>query len=678
MLAPPLTDAAKRHAELVQALRDHDYRYHVLDAPRISDRDYDALFEELGRLEAAHPGLVGPDSPTQRVGGQPREGFAKVRHPEQMGSLDNAYTTDEVREFDRRVREGLPAGSEVAYVVEPKIDGASVEITYRGGLFALASTRGDGLEGEDVTENVRTLRTLPLTIPFAEELVLRGEVHIRSKEFDEINEDRAAAGEPPLANPRNTAAGSLRLLDPKDTARRPLRIAIWQALGTEGHHGGHAETLDWLASLGLPTHGRHRVVGSLDDLLETLERFRTEREDLPFETDGAVVKVDSYLQQGILGRTSRFPRWAFAFKYGSERAVTRIVTIEVNVGRTGALTPVALLEPAGLGGTVVSRASLHNVDWVRERDVRVGDRVSIEKAGEIIPQVVAVHAELRDGSEKSWTMPDACPDCGTGVVRGDGEAATRCPNRRCPAQVKAAVHHFTRRKGMDVDHLGHYLVGALVDQGIVEDAADLYRLTRDQLVAIDRMAEKSADNVLASIEASRRGRTFARLLTALGLPLVGEVAAKAVADRYGDARALLDADPDRVGTDLEEIHGVGPKIAESVAAWVRDPDSRSLVERLLAAGVVAVQPKIEVAAAGPLSGQSVCVTGVLSRRREDIHADIRAAGGDVHDTVKKGTVYLLAGEKVGKSKLDAAKKHGTKVIDERALDSLLRGVNPGA
>jgi len=667
-------DARARHEELVREIRAHDHAYYVLDAPKIPDADYDALFAELRALEERHPSLVSPASPSQRVGAPPREGFVQVPHAHRMYSLDNSYDPESLREFDRRVREGLPSSAAVRYVTEPKLDGASLEVVFREGALALAITRGDGRVGEDVTLNARTIRSLPLEIPERRELTVRGEVVIRREDLATVNAQRRELGEEPFANPRNAAAGSLRLLDSTLTAQRPLRVVLYEVV--EPYWESHLEMLQGIKELGLPTHGLEKRCDDLDAVFRYIERFEKDRAGLPYETDGVVVKLDRIEHRPILGYTARFPRWAIAYKFPAERGQTVVRDIEVDVGRTGALTPVATLDPIRLSGTTVSRASLHNVDYVAAKDVRVGDTVTVEKAGEIIPQVLEVNVADRPPDAVAWTPPTECPACATPVQRTEGAVAIRCPNPVCKGKLRAALFYFTRRGGMDVDGFGKVLIEQVIDRGLVEDLADVFALPgkRDELLQLERIAEKTADNLIASIERARTGRTFERLLTALGVPLVGGVAARLVAERYRNLRTLLDQDPEDVRTVLADIHGIGPKIADAVADYLADEAHRAVLEKMLAFGVEAEQPAApEVAADGPLAGSSFAVTGVLSRPREAVQAAIREAGGEVHDRVKKGTTYLVAGERTGKTKLDAARKHGTKVVDEEGLGRLMEG-----
>lgn len=665
---------AQRHAELARQIAEHDHRYYVLDAPVISDRDYDALFSQLKALEQEHPELVHAGSPTQRVGEQAREGVSKVAHQHPMFSLDNTYSEAELREFDRRVREGL--GDELpVYVAEPKLDGASLEVVYEHGRLQLGATRGDGRVGEDVTANVRAMPMVPLTIAEQRKLTMRGEVVIYKRDLAAINEKRIAADEEPFANPRNAASGALRMLDVRQSRERKLRVFFYELV--ERYFPSHHEALDGLAKLGLPTHAMQRVCANIDEVLAFIAELDGKRRSLPYETDGVVIKVDRFDQRELLGSTSRFPRWAIAYKYEAERAFTVVRAIETDLGRTGALTPVAILDAVPLSGTVVSRASLHNIDYVAEKDVRVGDTVSIEKAGEIIPQVIGVSLERRPEGTVPWSPPTHCPVCATPVKRGEDEAALRCPNPRCSGRVKAGIFYFTRRTAMDVDRLGWSLVEQLVDSGMLRDVADIFALPqrRAELLELPRMADKSVDNVIASIEEARTGRSFARLITGLGIPLVGNVAANAIAERFGDLHGLLAIEPSAVAEALSEIHGIGPKIADSLARYLADADNRAVLQKLVDLGVTSTKPAV-VVIDGPLSGMSFCVTGTLSEPREQVHAKIRAAGGTVHERVAKGTTYLVAGDKVGQSKLDAAEKRGTKVIREPDLLALLAGKAP--
>ncbi len=670
-IAPEQSSAKARHDALTAAVRAHDYRYYVLDDPEVTDAEYDALYRELRELELAHPELVSQLSPTQRVGGQPRGELRTVPHVAPMMSLDNTYNEEELEDFDRRVREGLPDGAEVLYCVEPKLDGGSVEITYRDGVLTGGSTRGDGKVGEEILGNLKTIRSLPLTIDYAGPLTLRAEVVIYRRDLDAINEERASRGEPPFANPRNAASGSLRMLDPRVVAARRLRAVVWQVLEKDFAQS-HSEALERAGKLNLPTHHKERVCRTMREVHEAIADIGRLRRDYPYEIDGAVIKVDSFKQQDILGATAKFPRWAIAYKFGAERAYTRLLDIAVQVGRTGTLTPVALCEPVQLAGTTVSRASLHNQDIAKKLDVRIGDRVGLEKAGEIIPQVVDVDRSARTGEETPFVMPSECPVCKTPVTRTEGEVAVRCPNPTCPAQVEGSLIHFSRRYAMDIDHLGESLVRQLVTSNLVRDVADLYDLSEAELLGLERMGKKSAQNLLSAIAASKE-RTLDRLLTGLGIDLLGQVAASQLAEELVTLETLLELSPGELRERAGHISGFGPKMIDSLVRYVADPTKRELLEKLVDRGVSRAQPKHQSAAEGPLAGKSFCVTGVLSRKREEVHADIRAAGGVVHDKIKQGTDYLVAGQKVGKSKLTAAQKAGTQVIDEATLLELSSG-----
>jgi DNA ligase (NAD+) len=667
------TPSAKdRHLELVRELREHDHRYYVLDEPIITDREYDRLYRELVDIETVHPELRTSDSPSMRVGGQPRSDLQTVPHAVPMISLDNTYDENELGEFVRRVRDGLPKSAVVSYAVEPKLDGASVELIYEQGRFVQGSTRGDGVHGEEVTENLRTLRGLPLVLPSPETLTLRGEVVIFRRDLERINEQRSSLGDQPFANPRNAASGSLRLLDPREVAKRHLRVFLWQVVEGERVAERHSAALDWLGTLGLPVHRRHRVCSDLESILVALHDLQAKRAEFPFDIDGAVIKVDSFAQQATLGRTAKFPRWAVAYKFAAEQAQTRVIDIVVQVGRTGTLTPVAQLEPVQLAGTVVARASLHNEQIIEQLGIRCGDLVTIEKAGEIIPQVVAVDATARPPSAVPFRMPNECPGCGSAVVRREGEVAVRCPNAGCPAAVKQSLVHFARRFAMDIDHLGEAIVEQLVDTGLVTDVADLYDLDATKLAQLPRMGDKSAQNLVDAITASK-ARPLERLITGFGIDLIGQVAARQLAEAAENLQKLLNWSEPEMRAELGSVSGFGPKMIDSVWSTLSDRNQRHVLEKLLKRGVSTPQPKAASvpAATGPLSGKSFCVTGVLSRRREDVHADIISAGGTVHDKVKKGTTYLVAGEKVGQSKRDSAKKFGVEIIDEAALLRLL-------
>lgn len=670
LVMKPSEEPRRLHTRLAHELRAHDYRYYVLDDPTISDLEYDRLYAELRSLEERFPELVDDSSPTRRVGGGLRADLRTVEHVVPMMSLDNTYSESELSDFLRRAEERLPSGATLAFVVEPKLDGASVEILYRDRHLVGGSTRGDGLHGEEIAENLRTIRTLPLVIDYPGQLTLRAEVVIYRSELERVNRMRSERGEAPFANPRNAAAGSLRMLDPRMVAERPLRAIVWQVVEGPQIASSHGDALERLAELGLPTHRQHRVCRSAREVFAAIEAIGRMRADYPFEIDGCVVKVNDFTQQAILGATAKFPRWAIAYKFHAERATTRLRDITVQVGRTGALTPVAVLEPVQLAGTTVARASLHNEQVIEQLDVRKGDLVIIEKAGEIIPQVVQVAAHERTGDTKPFQMPDRCPVCNTAVERRGDEVAVRCPNLACPAVTKQSILYFAKRFAMDIDGLGDALVEQLVKRGLVQDVADLYGLTVDQLTSLERLGKKSAENLVAAIGQSKQ-RPFDRLLTGLGIEHVGQVAAKQLSEGVGSLGDLLDHSRDQLEETLAGVSGFGPKMIESVLRAVFDPHRRALLTKLHKEGVSTARVAAVIAEAGPLKGHSFCVTGVLSRRREDVHADIRAAGGSVHDKVKKDTSYLVIGEKVGKAKIDAARKRGTQVISESELQVML-------
>lgn len=686
-MATPTAVERERYQELVDEVSRHGQLYYVFDSPEISDLEYDKLYSELVELEEKYPELVVDHSPTKRVGGEPREGFVQVRHEPRMMSLDNSYDREEVTEFDRRVREGLgrEASEPVAYAVEPKIDGVSIELVYDEGLLVQASTRGDGEVGEEVTSNVRTMNSVPLKLPEPLTIKVRGEVYIDEDDLKRVNEQRERDGERLFANPRNAAAGSLRLLDPRITAKRPLKMFAWELVNGESRFATHSEAYGWLAEIGIPTHRRLTCCESLDEVFAAIDQIEKERPTLPYDIDGAVIKVDSFAEHEKLGARSKAPRWAVAYKFAAEQARTVMHDVELSVGRTGTVTPVALLAPVHLAGTTVGRASLHNFDQVARLDLRLGDTVVVEKAGEIIPQVVEVIHDEAHAGRTPLVAPARCPVCDTELLRLEGEVALKCPNRaECQAQLSGAIKHFCSRGAMDIDHVGPKLIEQMLSNGLVSNLAGLFELTADDLVPLERVERKSAENVVEAIQTARKERTLARLIVGLGIELVGSVAAKPIAEHFGSLQAMLDRDPDSIAGELEEIHGVGPKMAQSVAAFLAVEANREMLGKLVELGLddLPATEAAAMAAAGEMSseleGKSFCVTGKLSRPREELHKDIKAAGGEVHSSVKKGTTYLVAGEKVGASKLAKAEKYGAEVIDEAALTEMLGGGEPSA
>lgn len=659
MSVPP--DIRERVARLRDEINEHIYRYYVLDAPTISDAVYDQLVRELADLEARYPELITADSPTQRVGAPPSSAFATVRHRVPMLSLANAFGDDELEAWDRRVRQGL-GNARVRYVCELKIDGAAVSLTYRDGVFTTGATRGDGTEGEDVTPNLRTIKSLPLRLrvgrppPFLE---VRGEVYLSRKAFEAVNAERDARAEPRFANPRNAAAGSLRQLDPQITARRPLDIFVYGLGAVDGLVvRSHWETLEWLREAGFRTNPHTARCDSLDDVKAYVREWTERRAMLDYETDGVVVKVDDVAQQAELGATAQAPRWALAYKFPAEQAITRLTDITINVGRTGALTPAAVLEPVRVSGVTVTSATLHNEDEIRRKDVRIGDWVIVQRAGEVIPEVVAPLVERRSGNERIFHMPDRCPVCGTPVERPADEAVVRCPNLSCPAQVHERLIHFASRDALNIDGLGAKMIGQLLEKGLVRDPADIYQLKKDQLLTLERMGDKRAQNLIDAIERSK-DTTLARLLYGLGIRHVGAHIAEIIAARFPTVRALMDASFEEV----RDVPGIGPTIAESVVNFFRQAPNRRLVERLLDAGVRPA-PAAARHAGGRLAGAQVVFTGTLSRwTRGQAERLVRDAGGVPTDNVTRKTTYVVAGEAAG-SKVDRARKLGVKVLSE--------------
>ncbi len=646
--------------KLRETIRHHEHLYHVLDAPEISDAEYDALIRDLRKLEQEHPELITPDSPTVRVGGKPREGFVKIAHSTPMLSLDNALTPDELRAFDNRVRD-LLGGAEYRYVAELKMDGLSMAVRYRGGSYQQGITRGDGSIGEDVTENARTIRSLPLRVKRKAAFEARGEVVFNRKGFEKLNADREEAGLPRFANPRNAAAGSLRVLEPGITASRRLDYFAYFALDEEGKYifESHWESLDWLASEGFKVNPKRKLCANVDEALEFCAQWEAERDNLPYEIDGVVLKVDSLPQQRQLGFTAKAPRWAIAFKYAAQQKETTVVDIGVQVGRTGALTPVAHLAPVAVGGVTVSRATLHNEDEIERLGVQIGDTVLIERSGDVIPKVVRVTKEGAD--RRPFKMPAKCPVCGGHIVREEGEAATRCVNTNCPARLKESIGHFASRGVLNIDGMGDVLIEQLVDKGLLKSVADIYELKEDQLAGLDRMGPKSAANVIRNIDRSRT-LPMPRVLGALGIRFVGERTAELLADHFGDLDKIANASVD----ELQQAQEVGPKVAESIRAFFDEGHNKELLARLKAAGLQFTHI-VRKREGGPLAGLTFVITGTLpDLSREDAKAKIEAAGGKVAAAVSRKTNYLLAGEDAG-SKLKKAQELSVAIIDEGQL-----------
>jgi DNA ligase (NAD+) len=664
-------DPRQVYLALVDEVSEHDRRYYVEAAPSISDVEYDRLIEKLRAEEIAHPDWVVAWSPTRRIGHEPVSDFPKVTRGVPMLSLDNTYDEHDLREFHDRVVRGLD-GDDVTYSIEPKIDGFGIELRYERGVLALGATRGDGRIGEDVTANVRTVHGVALRLREPIDITVRGEIYLTKAEFATINEARARLGEEPFKNPRNTAAGTIKQMDPREVARRPLRTILYEVVEGERYARGHLASLDYIQRLGLPVSPHNASAGDWDALLAAVHTWQHRRDDLPYEVDGLVIKVDDFGQRAALGATSKFPRWAIAYKFPARQVTTRLLDLQPNVGRTGTVTPVAILEPVDLSGTTVARASVHNYDQVQRLGLGTGDRVLIEKAGEIIPQILAV---TEQGPGPAFEAPLACPSCGAALAREEGKVALACPNRlACPAQRLGAIEFFASRGQMNIDGLGEKVVAQLVDSGLVKDVADLFDLRWEQLDTLERFAEQSARNLVAAIAAAKQAATCSRLLAALGIPHVGGVAAKAIASKYVRLSALRAAaaahDRKAFIEALSEIEGIGETIAREVDRFVREPHAMSVLDKLEARGLDPAEP-VAAIANGPLTGKTFVVTGTLSQPRADVQKRIEAAGGKVTGSVTKKTSYLVAGDDTGKTKLEAAHKNGVPVIGEAELEQLL-------
>lgn len=671
--------ADERAADLAEAdklrreIRHNEYLYYVLDAPEITDAEYDRMMVRLRELEARYPDSIPADSPTQRVGGRASSQFTEVRHLEPLLSLGNVFSAEELRAFDERVRSGLPAGSKVEYVMEPKIDGLACSLIYENGKLVRAATRGDGVVGENVTANVRTIRSIPLTLKVPdgetvpELLDVRGEVYMPRQAFMRLNEQRAERGESEFANPRNAAAGSLRQLDPQVTASRSLSFFAYYLVG-EGAQPKHSESLALLAHYGFKVSENYKVVENIDEAIKYIGDFNELRQGLSYDTDGAVIKVNDVYQQRILGATGKDPRWATAYKYPPEQAETTLEDIDWRVGRTGVLAPTAVLTPVKLSGSVISRATLHNEDFIRAKDIRIGDRVVINKAGEIIPEVLRVVVEKRTGDEKEVEIPSVCPECGWRVERQGEEAAIRCTNPHCPALGREGLIHFVSRDAMNIDGCGPSVINALLDAGLVRDAADLYSLRKDDLLKLERMGEKSADNLLAALAESKKNE-LDKLLFALGIRHVGAKVARILATEFGSMEKLQQAQPE----ELAQIRDIGDKIAESVVTWLNVPANIDLVERLAAAGLTMTFTPPASQEDNPFFGKTLVFTGTMpTLGRAEAKTMAQDVGAKVSGSVSKKTDYVIAGAEAG-SKLEKAQQLGVTVIDEAEFLRLLKG-----
>jgi len=666
MKAPPAV--RQRARELHEQLHEHNYRYYVLDEPTISDAQYDELLRELQTLEHEHPALLTPDSPTQRIGAPPLKAFGEVRHKQRMLSLDNAFSDEELADFDRRVRELLETDA-VEYAAEPKLDGLAVSLLYRDGVLVRAATRGDGTTGEDVTQNVRTIASVPLKLSgrhIPALLEVRGEVYLSHKGFEALNAQQATQGQKQFVNPRNAAAGSLRQLDPKITAQRPLEMFCYGVGTVEGGRlaDRHTAILAQLQGWRLRVYEDIQCVEGLKGCHAYYRRYEQRRDRLPFEIDGVVFKVDRLDQQDVLGFVARAPRWAIARKFPAQERETVVLGIDVQVGRTGALTPVARLEPVFVGGVTVTNATLHNQDEIDRKDVRVGDTVIVRRAGDVIPEVVKVNPDLRKKGARRFRMPEHCPVCGSHVERVEGEAVTRCSGGLyCAAQRREAIRHFASRRAMDIEGLGDRLVEQLVDRELVHDVSDVYALTQDQLAGLERMAEKSAANLVAALDKSR-ATALDRFIYALGIREVGESTAQILAREFGDLAPLMQADIDT----LQAIHDIGPVVAQRIVEFFAEQHNRDVIAKLLKAGIH--WPAVKKPKHAPLAGKTFVLTGTLSMPRDDMKAKLQAAGAKVSGSVSKKTDYVVAGENPG-SKYEKAVELGVEVLDEAGCLRLL-------
>jgi len=680
LLSVDISDVNKKEAEkIIGNLRGqinrHNYYYYIKDSPAISDDEYDRLFRKLEKLEEKFPEFITVSSPTQRVGAPVEGGFKTVEHGEKMLSLQDVFDYGELEDFLKRIEKDLGKPTEeVDFVCELKIDGSAVSLLYENGKFVRGATRGDGLTGEDITSNLKTINSIPLSLldngmDIPDRLEVRGEVYLGKKEFLRINSEREEEGQPVFANPRNAAAGSLRQIDPAMTAKRRLNIFIYGAVyGTVSGIESHYQMLEYLKGLGLRVNPNIRPARGIDRIKEYIESWKDERKKLSYETDGIVIKVDDFGLQRKLGQTSRNPRWAAAYKFPPEQAATKVLDIEVSVGRTGTLTPVAVLEPVKVAGSTISHATLHNEDEVKRKDVRIGDKVIIHKAGDVIPEIVKVIPEGRDGSEREFKMPGKCPACGSSVVRLEGEAAHRCTSIACPAQKFERIVHFVSKGGMDIDGLGPSIIEKLIEKGLIKDVADIYCLGHDDIISLENFREKSTNNLLEAIGESKK-RPLSRLLFALGIRFVGSHTADIISERFGDLDSLMDAGFE----DIQAVKEIGPRIAESIVDFFSERQNRAVIERLRKAGLNFGAGEKDIEKKAAFDGKIFVLTGKLeSYSREEAGEIIEGSGGRVTSSVSKSTDIVLAGEGAG-SKLERAKSLGIKVIDEGQFKAMMEG-----
>ncbi|WP_078592541.1 NAD-dependent DNA ligase LigA [Evansella clarkii] len=656
---------------LTEILNDYAYHYYVLDEPKVSDAEYDHLLRELTKLEEQHPELMRDDSPSIRVGGEILEQFNKVQHNLPMLSLSNVFDEQEIRDFDRRVRQGLGEGESPVYICELKIDGLAVNLKYEQGRFVQGATRGDGTTGEDITSNLKTIPSIPLRLKEEVDIEVRGEAFMPKRSFEKLNEEKEKNEEPPFANPRNAAAGSLRQLNPKIAAKRNLDIFIYSIGQLNGREvTSHHEALSYVEKLGFKTNKEYKYCETVEEVVEYCEGWADKRADLPYEIDGIVIKVDALKQQEKLGFTAKSPRWATAYKFPAEEVVTTLIDIELNVGRTGVVTPTAILEPVPVAGTIVKRASLHNEDLIREIDLKIGDKVTIKKAGDIIPKVVNVLPEYRKGGETTFQMPEECPACESDLVRIEGEVALRCVNPKCPAQIVEGLIHFVSRNAMNIDGLGERVIIQLFEHELIEDVADLYKLKREELLKLERMGEKSVDNLLKAIEATK-DNSLEKLLFGLGIRYVGSKAARTLAEHFETMDKLQSATKE----DLENINEIGTKMADAVVTYFEQPEVTELLNELIDLGINMSYkgPKIDETEQNDtiFSGKTIVLTGTMEQMaRGEAKAEIEARGGSVTGSVSSKTDLLIAGEKAG-SKLKKAQDLNIEIWDEaRFLEEL--------
>lgn len=669
------TSPRQRIEYLRELIREHDYNYFVLAQPTITDQEYDQLINELKQLENENPDLITKDSPTQRVGSDLSNEFNSVQHKIPMLSLANTYSEEEMLEFDRRVREGLPGGEKPEYVCELKIDGVSVSLRYKNGKLDIAATRGDGTTGEEITNNIRTIKSIPLSIkkPVSKkidinEIEVRGEIFMETEDFIKMNEERELNGEKTFANPRNSTAGTIKLLDSKQVAKRPLRNFVYYLFTENSTLTHHAENLKLMSEMGFRVNKNFRVCKNIDEVMEFCKEWEIQRDKLPYEIDGVVVKVNSLAQQRILGNIAKSPRWAVAFKFKAKQAKTKLHKITWQVGRTGTLTPVAELEPVFLAGSTISRATLHNIDEIKRKDIREGDVVVIEKGGDVIPKVVSVDLAQRPKNSVEVKIPVKCPECNSNLFKPENEVAIYCENAFCPAQVKGRISHFAARGAMDIEGLGDALINLFVEMNLLKDYSDIYHLQekREELINIERLGEKSVDNLLNSIEKSKE-RPFSRVLFAIGIRYVGAGAANKLAAHFGSIENLMNASEEQI----EEVHEIGPSISGSVKRFFGDKNNVKIIERLRKSGLK-FEAEAKKNASDKLNGKSFVLTGTLSTMsREEAKEKILANGGTVLSAVSKNTTFVVAGENPG-SKIDKATKLGVKIITEDEFLEMIR------